>query len=220
MIEPADSTGRPSHYPEGIEAAEAEALWRVHTSLVTERAQIDERLAFIGACLLTVHDSRGWVALGHEGWLEYLRDPGVNLSRSTAYRLMDVSRAWGPHLAAGVITAAELGQIGISKAALLAPSVTAAGAESVREIAAHAQTNTYSTLQAETRAAAGDPVGRYLWDLAGQVRGYAARIASGGRVRALAELADLLLLCQSATDTLAGVDDDDTTGDPAAARSG
>lgn len=218
MIEASDVRSRPATFPDHLPEHEANPRWNLYRSLVDHRACAERDFAIIAAELVTIHDSAIWRDLGFASWNEFLADPEINISRSSAYRLMQAYAAWKPFLDAGTITAEEYVAMGQYKAATLAPMVAGAEPERAAELAARARTVSVSSIRAERDAWDGKrPFTSHAGQYASAIRLAADRLA-GAPDASEAEriLADLAALCTLAIETLRS-DEHATNIDPALA---
>lgn len=114
--------------PTAAEGATAQAL---HEAVVLRIQEVERLFWELGGAIRQMHDGRLYAALGHPTFQSWLADPDVNLSVSQAYRLMTCDRAFSPLLNGSrdgkpaLVTPDALAAIGVARAELVAPFVSA-----------------------------------------------------------------------------------------------
>ncbi|MBN2496740.1 MAG: hypothetical protein JXR96_19270 [Deltaproteobacteria bacterium] len=74
-------------------------LARETTKILRLKEEIGERFWDLGQCLLRVHDRALYTQAGFESFEQYLGKKGVDIGKSTAYRLMDLAKNFSRELA-------------------------------------------------------------------------------------------------------------------------
>ena len=67
---------------------------KIHDELVALKENVQKGFLKMGAYLTIIHDNELFIELGSDTWQEYLDTPEIDLSRSQAYKLMQVHSKW------------------------------------------------------------------------------------------------------------------------------
>lgn len=145
----------------------AERAFAVHQDVLRLRKTADALFLELGTLLAQVRDDELWRPLEYASFDEYLADPEIGLSHTTAYRAIRVASAFGPLTESrdgtACIDTAAIVQVGVMKADLLVPVVEQASAEQAAEWVEKAATLTTGDLRREIRRARGQDSEQAAW---------------------------------------------------------
>lgn len=83
----------PTHDTNG--RATLQAATTLHRDIVAAKSRLGAEAFRLGDLLVRMQDGRGYVALGHGSFEDYLASDEVGLHRTTAYRFMRIARVYG-----------------------------------------------------------------------------------------------------------------------------
>lgn len=170
--------------PSAAVGAQATVL---HRAIVARIQEVERLFWELGQYVRAMHDARLYEALGHDTFASWLADPEVNLSVSQAYRLMACDKAFSPLLAAvpndgkpALVTRDDLAAIGVARAELVAPFISAEDPERSADWLGKARELSVSDLrravQDERRGRGLDDRGEWLRDVSFQLAAIARRL--------------------------------------------
>jgi hypothetical protein len=145
----------------------AARAYEVHQDILRLRQAADALFLELGALLAQVRADELWRPLAYASFEEYLADPDVAISHTSAYRAMRVASAFSPFTAStdgtSCITPDAVVAVGIVKADLLVPVVEQASVAEAAEWVAKAATLTTSDLRREIRRRRGQDSEQRAW---------------------------------------------------------
>ncbi len=183
-----------------LETLAADAAFALHSRVLALREEVEARFLELARVLVEIRDTRAYEALGCPTLEAYIASPEVALSRRQVFRMLSVADAFLPTPNATDGTAGvsdfDLAEVGITKAALIAPLVKDAEPELVADLMADARTLAVSDLRKRVKERSGGKVLDRDWleETAQAIIRRAAKLAdSGEALRLLDEISSLAM---------------------------
>jgi len=76
------------------EVTESKLAFENSQKIIALKNNIEKDFMILASLLITNHDEKYYKVLGYETWEEFLAIPEVSISRSFAYKIMQVYRVW------------------------------------------------------------------------------------------------------------------------------